>query len=81
MTITGTQICISNQVNSRRVSLRGSLATIMGGALAIGDTLLGWQERARQRRALLTLGDRALQDFGASLADARTEGDKPFWRP
>jgi uncharacterized protein YjiS (DUF1127 family) len=41
--------------------------------------LLDWQERARQRRQLLALGDRALQDFGRSRADAASEGDKPFW--
>ena len=42
-------------------------------------TLLNWLERARERRQLLALGDRALQDFGASRADAAREGDKPFW--
>jgi uncharacterized protein YjiS (DUF1127 family) len=50
---------------------------------AIGNlvtALLDWQERARQRRQLLALGDRALQDFGRSRADAAGEGDKPFWR-
>lgn len=47
---------------------------------ALVDALLDWHERARQRRALLSLGDRALQDFGASRADACAEGDKPFWR-
>jgi uncharacterized protein YjiS (DUF1127 family) len=41
--------------------------------------LLDWQERGRQRRQLLALGDRALQDFGRSRADAVGEGDKPFW--
>ena len=43
-------------------------------------TLLDWQERARQRRQLLALDDRALQDFGRSRADAACEGYKPFWR-
>lgn len=50
---------------------------------AVGNlvtTLLDWQERARQRRRLLTLGDGALKDFGRSRADAAGEGDKPFWR-
>lgn len=42
--------------------------------------LFVWLERARQRRALLSLGDRALRDFGASRCDAAGEGDKPFWR-
>ena len=42
--------------------------------------LFDWQYRARERRQLLGLSDRALQDFGASRADAAGEGDKPFWR-
>ena len=47
--------------------------------VALVTTLLDWQERASQRRQLLALGDRALQDFGRSRADAAGEGDKPFW--
>jgi uncharacterized protein YjiS (DUF1127 family) len=43
--------------------------------------LLVWRERARERRQLLSLSDRALKDFAASRADASREGDKPFWRP
>jgi len=48
------------------------------GSLVMG--LLAGLERARQRRQLLSLGDRALQDFACSRADAVHEGDKPFWR-
>jgi uncharacterized protein YjiS (DUF1127 family) len=36
-------------------------------------------EVARQRRALLKLGDSALKDFGASRADALNEAGKPWW--
>jgi uncharacterized protein YjiS (DUF1127 family) len=36
-------------------------------------------EVARQRRALLKLGDSALKDFGASRADAINEAGKPWW--
>jgi uncharacterized protein YjiS (DUF1127 family) len=36
-------------------------------------------EVARQRRALLRLGDMALKDFGASRADAWHEGSRPWW--
>jgi len=43
-------------------------------------SLFVWLERARQRRQLLSLGDRALQDFGRSRADAAAEGDMPFWQ-
>lgn len=42
--------------------------------------VLVWLERARERRQLLSLSDRALQDFGKSRADAESEGDKPFWK-
>jgi uncharacterized protein YjiS (DUF1127 family) len=34
---------------------------------------------ARERRALLHLGDMALKDFGASRADAWNEAGKPWW--
>ncbi len=65
----------------RRASSRHSLWAVAGTAVAnIATTLLVWHERARQRRQLLALNDRALQDFGRSLADAASEGDKPFWR-
>ncbi|MCI0429007.1 MAG: DUF1127 domain-containing protein [Rhodospirillales bacterium] len=42
--------------------------------------LFVWLDRARERRQLLSLSDRALQDFGRSRADAAGEGDRPFWR-
>ena len=36
-------------------------------------------EVARQRRALMQLGDQALKDFGASRADVWHEGGRPWW--
>jgi uncharacterized protein YjiS (DUF1127 family) len=55
--------------------------TKAGAAIVtIVTALLDWQERARERRQLLALGDWALQDFGRSRTDAVGEGDKPFWR-
>ena len=44
------------------------------------ETLLAWQERARQRHALARLDDRMLRDIGASRADVEAECAKPFWR-
>jgi len=38
-----------------------------------------WQERARQRRALLGLDDHLLRDIGISRAEAEREGRKPLW--
>jgi len=59
----------------------GSFRLVVGAWLSrIATTLLVWNERARQRRQLLALSDRALHDFGRSFADAAGEGDKPFWR-
>ncbi len=43
-------------------------------------TLLDWHRRAVERRQLLGLDERQLQDIGISRYDAVHEGDKPFWR-
>jgi uncharacterized protein YjiS (DUF1127 family) len=48
-------------------------------SLRAGDTLLRWQERYRQRRALATLSDHMLKDLGLSRVDAEHEGGKRFW--
>lgn len=42
--------------------------------------LLAWAERARQRRALLSLDDWMLKDIGLTRADVMHEYDKPIWR-
>jgi uncharacterized protein YjiS (DUF1127 family) len=71
---------VSSQVGEQpRISVRDVVEAATDGFSALIEMLLDWQERARQRRELLSLGDRALQDFGASRADASAEGDKPFW--
>jgi len=57
---------------------RVSSWTTAAGSFA--RTLLVWSDRARQRRQLLALGDRALHDIGIGRAEAAGEGDKPFWR-
>lgn len=71
---------LSGQLGEPRISLRDAVNAAIESVSTMITTLLDWQDRARQRRALLSLGDRALQDFGASRADASAEGDKPFWR-
>ncbi len=43
-------------------------------------TLLFWQDRARQRRALAQLDDRSLKDLALSRSDVARECAKPFWR-
>ena len=42
-------------------------------------TLLSWQERDRQRRALAQLDARMLNDIGLSRAEVDLELRKPFW--
>ncbi len=43
------------------------------------DLLLGWQERAQQRRHLESLSDHMLRDIGLSRADVLAETTKRFW--
>lgn len=42
-------------------------------------TLLRWEDRRLQRRALLYLSDAMLRDIGLSRADVENETAKPFW--
>jgi uncharacterized protein YjiS (DUF1127 family) len=52
------------------------------GALAVNaiNTVLDWQDRARQRRHLGEMDDHLLRDIGLSRADLEYESSKPFWR-
>ena len=61
----------------RRLSARQWLAA---KAIVLADVVASWQERVRQRRILLSLDARMLKDIGVTQADARWEGNKPFWR-
>jgi uncharacterized protein YjiS (DUF1127 family) len=58
------------------ISLKG-LATLI---IRVSDTLLDWQERARQRHRLGEMDDHLLRDIGLSRADLEHETAKPFWR-
>jgi uncharacterized protein YjiS (DUF1127 family) len=73
---------ISTHLAKRRAGLllRDAIKIAFDSMATAINMLLDWQERARQRRQLLSLGDRALKDFGANRADAASEGSKPFWR-
>ena len=57
-------------------SLKG-LGTLLVKA---SDTLLDWQDRARQRHRLGEMDDHLLRDIGLSRADLEHESAKPFWR-
>jgi uncharacterized protein YjiS (DUF1127 family) len=58
------------------ISLKGLGALIV----KVSDTLLDWQERARQRHRLGEMDDHLLRDIGLSRADLEHESAKPFWR-
>ena len=58
------------------ISLKG-LNTLIVKAT---DTVLDWQERARQRHRLGEMDDHLLRDIGLSRADLEHEAAKPFWR-
>jgi uncharacterized protein YjiS (DUF1127 family) len=58
------------------ISLKG-LGTLIVKAT---DTVLDWQERARQRHRLGEMDDHLLRDIGLSRADLEHESAKPFWR-
>lgn len=50
------------------------------GGLRFALALLAvWSARARQRRALLELDDRSLDDIGITRAELEREAGKPFW--
>jgi uncharacterized protein YjiS (DUF1127 family) len=57
---------------------RPGLAAWLLGAV---ELVLGWQEVARQRRALLALDERLLKDIGITRPDAEREASRPFWDP
>jgi uncharacterized protein YjiS (DUF1127 family) len=59
----------------RNTALRAEIA-----AARIFDTLLLWQARGRQRRALARFDDHLLRDIGRSREEAARECAKPAWR-
>ena len=58
------------------ISLKGLSALIVNAM----DTVLDWQDRARQRHRLGEMDDHLLRDIGLSRADLEYEAAKPFWR-
>ena len=43
-------------------------------------TLMDWNDRYNQRKALLEMGDYYLKDIGLTRHDVRHEADKWFWQ-
>jgi uncharacterized protein YjiS (DUF1127 family) len=58
------------------ISFKG-LSTLI---VKVTDTVLDWQDRARQRHRLGEMDDHLLRDIGLSRADLEHEAAKPFWR-
>jgi uncharacterized protein YjiS (DUF1127 family) len=58
-------------------SFVGGLGGLVGDAV---QTLLVWQERARQRRELAGLDGSLIKDLGIGRSEAYREAHKPFWR-
>ena len=46
----------------------------------LGRILYEWRGRARGRREIAKLDERAIGDLGLSAGQMRFEADKPFWR-
>lgn len=49
--------------------------------VAVGDTIVGWMLRSRERRMLGEMDDRMLRDVGVARSAILAEAAKPFWRP
>jgi uncharacterized protein YjiS (DUF1127 family) len=63
-------------ISLKGISFKGLSALIVKAT----DTVLDWQERARQRHRLGEMDDHLLRDIGLSRADLEHESAKPFWR-
>ncbi len=80
MTTIDTHVSTDLGRDHRHESLHELITAGLAGVSKMLIMVFDWHYRARERRQLLSLSDRALQDFGASRADADNEGGKPFWR-
>ena len=72
---------VPRPIAHRPASSRSPLVRLAGALDAGISALLDWQQRARERRQLLALDDRALADLGRSRVDAEAEARKPVWKP
>lgn len=66
----------SNAIGSAKAPVMTVVRRLVVRAI---DTLILWQERARQRHHLAALDPYLLKDIGVSRADAWREATKPFW--
>ncbi len=68
-----------SHAGSRRPTAASFGEILLEAAARALRTLLTWQERDRQRRALAQLDARMLKDVGLSRAEVDLELRKPFW--
>ena len=62
------------------VGMDGSLPSVREALENTWQTLLLWQRRYSDRRALFGLDDRMLRDIGLTRADVTRECANSFWR-
>ena len=74
------QDCIGTFSDPRLTGRIGVKPTLTALPRLVVDTLLMWQERAFERRALREMDDRMLKDIGVTALEAHKEACKPFWR-
>lgn len=65
---------------SEELPARRWWARVSGVLIALFDKADEWHDRAKSRRALLSMDDHALRDIGVDQATADYEGNLPFWR-
>jgi uncharacterized protein YjiS (DUF1127 family) len=63
----------------RQAALVRVAALLATRSRRLGETLMLWLERHRQRRALNALSDHMMKDLGLSRCDAGRESGKRFW--
>jgi uncharacterized protein YjiS (DUF1127 family) len=69
-------LTVARRRGNRRRKVAATLLRLAGSPVML---LLHWQARARERRFLRCMDDRALRDIGLSRADVERESSKPFW--
>jgi uncharacterized protein YjiS (DUF1127 family) len=55
-------------------------SAVRRGLARLGQRLLAWHDRARERRDLMELSDDMLRDLGIPRDEARRQAARPFWR-